>query len=318
MEEAEARLVPQSSDLVAVGLRYERIGSFDRALALYRAVAEEAPDGMSRAEALRRQSDVFRRQADWRRAMAAARASGEVAKACGSAEQFAEALNAEGAVQLACGGADLGVSCFEAVLRTAADRRIRGLALQNLGCVATVRRDAEAARLLFRESYRAFTRADYAHGAAIAVANDGAVAVIAGEFELAERICERAIRLARRTDDLTLEATARRNYAEALIAQRKDLDVAELRLVAALGFFTGTGNARRVISCLQLVGDLYVARDQPGRAIRPYRRAWLLAREIGQPQQRRFAAAKLAALGYSVRDPEPTAMDPIDDLPLHH
>lgn len=306
---ADARHVPHPGELLRLGLQAERSGQLDRALAYYRAAGEATGDALFRSEALRRQSDVFRQRSDWGSALDAVRRSGDVALRAGLIENFAEAMNAEGAVHLVRGHPTDAVPQFERVLRRRASLRVRAAALQNLGCAAAMGLDFDAARGYFHDAHRAFDRADDAHGAAAVVLNDGAAAIDQGDMELAEHLCGRAVQAARRANDLTYAATAAKNYAEALIAQSKLLHRAEAPLIAAFGFFRGAGDVQGQIPCLRLLGDLYVARSEPANAVRPYGRALRLARRIGLPREATLLEKRLHALGYGMPKP-PSPLTP--------
>lgn len=311
MEEAPASGVPNPRRLLLDGLRVERAGGFERALEYYRTAADAAQDAAMRAEALRRQSDVFRQRADWRNALDAAWRSAELAKDAGLGEIFAEALNAEASIHVSYGKAAAAVPIYEDVLARTVSPRLRGLALQNLGCVAAMERDFFACHEFFFDSYRALRDAGDTHGSAIVTANHGAVAIDQGDYARAERISRRAANAARQAQDLTLEATAATIYVESLIRQGKQLDRAEERLIKALGFFTATDNTQRRAPCLRLLGDLHIVRDEPALATRPYQAAYALARRVGLTLEANRASRSLRALGV---DPPSAAAS--DDSPL--
>lgn len=301
----DARHVPHRAELFKDGLRAERTGQFDRALAYYRAAEDAYDDAVSRAESLRRQSDVFRQRGDWTAALDAVRRSAKVAIDAGLTEFFAEALNAEGAIHLSRGRPLEAASRFEQVVQRSSSSRIRAAAVQNLGCAAAMRSDFDEADGCFRDARRIFDEADDARGVAAVVVNHGAAAIDRGDLGLGEQLCERAVTAARRANDLTFAATAAKNYAEALIAQGKLLHQAEGRLISAFGFFSSAGEVQGQVPCMRLLGDLYIARGEPGNAIRPYGTALRLARRTGLPHEARRLEERLRELGANVPSSDP-------------
>jgi tetratricopeptide (TPR) repeat protein len=271
--------MPHSHDDIDEGLRLEKSGLLDRALAHYDAAAH-ATDPLTVATALRRRASVLRTRGDWDAALDAARASGDVAERHGLHDAHAEALNAQAAVYQSQGDFDAATPLLERILTMTRDARIRGVALQNLGGIAAERGDLETAEHRFLESYRCFRDAGYRWGEAFSLNNYGRAALDRANLEIAERVLKEAIELARSVEDLDLAALATMNLAETMLAAG-DPERAEEAASSALGFFDMAGNRWRRVECLRLLGDINRRDADADTAARCYRQGLELARTLG-------------------------------------
>ena len=271
--------MPEPLGDVEEGLRLEKAGMLDRALAHYEA-ATEGDDPLTVATAWRRRASVLRTRCEWAGAIAAARESAAVAERHGLDDAHAEALNAEAAVFQSQSDFVSAVPLLERVLQMTTDPRIRGVALQNLGGIAAEQGDLETAEHRFLESYRCFRDADYAWGQAFALNNYGRAAMDRGNLEIAERVLTQAVELARSVEDLDLSALATMNLAETMLAA-DDFDRAEEAASAALGYFDMVGNRWRRVECLRLLGDINRRHGDLEIAARCYTQGLALARELG-------------------------------------
>lgn len=271
--------MPEPLGDIEEGLRFEKSGMLDRALAHYEA-ATTGNDPLTVTTAWRRRASVLRTRCDWEGALAAARESAAVALRYGLEDAHAEALNAEAAVFQSQGDFDAAVPILERILAMTKEPRIRGVALQNLGSIAAERGDYETAERRFLESYRCFRDAEYDWGQAFALNNYGRAAMDRGSLEIAERVLARAVELARSVEDLDLAALATMNLAETMLTAN-DLERADEAASTALGYFDMAGNRWRRVECLRLLGDINRRDGQPEVATRCYQQALLLARELG-------------------------------------
>lgn len=271
--------MPEPLGDIEEGLRLEKFGMLDRALAHYEAAAH-GDDPLTVATALRRRASVLRTRCDWEGALAAARESAAVAVRHGLADAHAEALNAEAAVFQSQGDFAAARPLLERILDMTADPRIRGVALQNLGAIAAEGGDLGTAEHRFLESYRCFQAADYAWGQAFALNNYGRAAMDRENFEIAERVLARAVALAREIEDLDLAALATMNLAETMLCAG-DLERADETASTALGYFDMAGNRWRRVECLRLLGDINRRDGQLEIARRCYTQGLELARELG-------------------------------------
>ena len=271
--------MPEPLGDIEEGLRFEKSGMLDRALAHYEA-ATTGDDPLTVTTAWRRRASVLRTRCDWDGALAAARESAAVARRYGLEDAHAEALNAEAAVFQSQGDFDAAVPLLERILTMTKEPRIRGVALQNLGSIAAERGDYETAERRFLESYRCFRDAEYDWGQAFALNNYGRAAMDRGSLEIAERVLARAVELARSVEDLDLAALATMNLAETMLTAN-DLERADETASTALGYFEMAGNRWRRVECLRLLGDINRRDAQHEVATRCYQQALLLARELG-------------------------------------
>jgi len=271
--------MPEPLGDIEEGLRLEKFGMLDRALAHYEA-ASSGDDPLTVTTAWRRRASVLRTRCDWEGALAAARESAAVAVRHGLVDAHAEALNAEAAVFQSQGDFAAARPLLERILAMTTDPRIRGVALQNLGSVAAEGGDLETAEHRFLESYRCFQAAEYLWGQAFALNNYGRAAMDRDNFEIAERVLARAVDLAREIEDLDLAALATMNLAETMLCAG-DLERADETASTALGYFEMAGNRWRRVECLRLLGDINRRDGQMEIARRCYAQGLELARELG-------------------------------------
>jgi tetratricopeptide (TPR) repeat protein len=271
--------MPEPLGDIEEGLRLEKSGMLDRALAHSEAATEDQ-NPLTVATAWRRRASVLRTRCDWDGALAAARESAAVAVRHGLTNAHAEALNAEAAVFQSQGDLAAAAPLLERILEMTKDPRIRGVALQNLGTIAAERGDYETAEHRFLESYRCFKAADYEWGQAFALNNYGRAAMDRENFEIAERVLMRAVEQAREIEDLDLAALATMNLAETMLSAN-DLERADEAASTALGYFDMAGNRWRRVECLRLLGDINRRDGQYEVAHRCYTQGLALARELG-------------------------------------
>jgi tetratricopeptide (TPR) repeat protein len=275
--------MPEPLGNIEEGLRLEKSGMLDRALAHYEAATED-DDPLTVATAWRRRASVLRTRCDWEGALTAARESAAVAVRHGLTNAHAEALNAEAAVFQSQGDFGAATPLLERILGMTKDPRIRGVALQNLGTIAAEGGDYQTAEQRFLESYRWFKAADYEWGQAFALNNYGRAAMDRDNFEIAERVLIRAVEMAREIEDLDLAALATMNLAETMLSAN-DLERADEAASTALGYFEMVGNRWRRVECLRLLGDINRREGQYDVAHRCYTQGLALARELGVQQE---------------------------------
>jgi len=271
--------MPEPLGDIEEGLRLEKFGMLDRALAHY-AAAATGGDPLTVATAWRRRASVLRTRCDWEGALAAARESAAVAVRHALPDAHAEALNAEAAVFQSTGDFAAARPLLERILDMTTDARIRGVALQNLGSIAAEGGDFETAEHRFLESYRCFQAAEYHWGQAFALNNYGRAAMDRENFEIAERVLTRAVDMARQIEDLDLAALATMNLAETMLCA-DDLERADEAASTALGYFDMAGNRWRRVECLRLLGDINRRDGQSEIARRCYIQGLELARQLG-------------------------------------
>ncbi len=277
------------------GLRLQKSGRFDEALACYRDV-EASGDAALLSESLRRRAAIHHARSEWEEALETARRAAAVATEANLADQLAGALNAEAAVFLAVGRYDEARQLLARVLDTTSDRRSRGVAFQNLGFIAASEADFPAAKQHFMEAHRCYASAGLVWEEAYVLHNFGTAALEHANPRVAVSLLEDAVGAAQRAEDLDLLALARTSLAEALAALDRHDDAERLAREAG-EHFTRTGNRWRLIESLQLLATIALARGRRDESVTLLREALALAREIGVAQEEAPLVKRLAELG---------------------
>ena len=277
------------------GLRLQKSGQFDAALACYREV-EASGNAALLSESLRRRAAIHHARAEWDEALETARRSAAVAEEAGLVDQLAGAVNAEAAVFLAVGRYDQARMLLARVLAMTSDRRSRGVAYQNLGIIAASEGAFPTAKQHFMEAHQCYAAAGLVWEEAYVLHNFGTAALEHASPQVAASLLEDAVGAARRAEDLDLLALARTSLAEALAALGRHED-AERMAVEARDHFVATGNRWRLIESLQLLARVAQERGRRADAVAMLRQALALAREIGVEQEAAMVGRRLAELG---------------------
>ena len=282
---------------LAEGLRYQKIGMLEEALAKYRVAMDSTADPELLGEALCREALVHRAWCRWDEAISAARRSAAIALAAQLDDLYAEALNAEAIVHQEQGHFDSAMTLYEIISRMTVSDRLAGVAYQNMGSIAAQRAELEKARDYFRESQKYFGRAGYSWGEAFALNNQAAIALDLGRTKEAEILATHAIGAAKRVGDLELLGVAMMNSAEAVAPQGK-LDQAHALVIDALRYFEIEENDLRRAQAYRVLGDIELLKGDRGAAHDAYGRGIGLAESVGserETQRIRDAMELLAA-----------------------
>lgn len=290
-----ATSVPDSSEYLEDGRKYEGHGVLDRALECYVQAAENASDATVLVEALTHQSRVHRFRSEWDLALTTARRAQEQARAAQLGSPLTEAMIAEGNVLMCRGDFADALAIFRAVLDTTTDARVRGIALQNMGSILWQQGQLGAAERALSESFGWFHRAEYRLGEAMALNNHGRITLERGDAELAKGLLTQALEAARANEDAELIALVTLNYAECLkvLGERQR---AEEEASTALGYFAASGNRWREVECLRLIGAINEDLGDCEHSHRCYERALNIAEEIGARQDVRLLQERLEKL----------------------
>lgn len=297
-----AENVPDVRKLIERGIRLERGGVLDTALGCYEEAADMADGPAQLSEAMRHQADVYRLHCQWDDALRRAAEAERIAREAGLPDCAAEALNARAAIEQSRGNLAEAAALYHAVLELTADHRIRGCALQNLGALAAMAADHDAAAGYFEGSLQCFRDAGYDRGVAIALNNLGRASLDRGDIARAEEVLGPAVVQARQIEDLELASLALVNLGEALLG-RGEHERAEEEASAALGFFKVSGNLWRQVECLKVLGDVRRARKEPEVARRLYEQALAVAGRIGESREAAQIEARLGLLAESSEEP---------------
>ena len=266
------------------GLRYHRLGMLDEALENYRVAIDGASDPEVLSEGYCREAHTYRAGCRWDEAIHSARRSATVALGARLDEKYAQALNAEAIVHQERGAFDAAMTLFEIIVRMTVSDRLSGITFQNMGAIAAQRADLGTAKEYFRESQRYFARAGYPWGEALALNNQSAAALDAGNLKEAEVIAGHAIVAAKKVGDLELLGGAMLNLAESIAPQRR-LDQAETLALDALRYFEIEENDLRRAQCYRVLGDIKVLQGCRADAERLYSQAIGLARSVGSERE---------------------------------
>ena len=279
--------MPESTELLEEGRRFEGHGVLDRALESYTRAEQDSSDPVVIAEALTHQSRVHRCRSEWALAFSTARRAQEVARGASLESQLIEAIIAEGNVLICRGEFPEALAIFRHIEETSSDARVRGIALQNIGSILWQQGQLGAAERALAESFGWFQRAGYGLGEAIALNNHGRISLERGNTELAKQLLLQARQAARANEDAELTALVTLNYAAALNADGDHVHAVG-EASTALGYFTSSGNRWREVECLQLIGAINERLGDCDHSTRCYERALALAEEIGARQDVRL------------------------------
>ena len=295
--------MPNEPEVLEDGIRFERAGLLDRALASYRSIAETSADPDSVSAALTHEADVHRTLCDWNASLAAARGAQRVAREARLPQRLADAMIAEVNVLMSRGDFGAATMLLHEVAASP-EPRIRGIALQNLGTILAQTGQLRAAERAFSESLANFREAGYTRGEAIALNNFGRLALDDGDPKRAEPLLEEALHLGRQLEDLDLAAMASLNLASAL-CDNCEYGRAQDLAMSALGYFAMSKNAWREIECLRLIGRINEKCEDCGNAMRCYDLALRLATEIGAEVEKKDIEERLAVLNRQLDRSQP-------------
>jgi tetratricopeptide (TPR) repeat protein len=296
---AERRSVPRNdiSSILAEGIRYERSGVTERAIACFEQVTTRADENPAvAAEAWWRLANQERLQSRWSQALEAARRGAALAREHGLVTQEADALNIEGGVWMNRADYASARPLFEQVLALVSSGSTRAKALQNLGGIAGEERAFEEAERLFLASRAEYAAVGDARGEAISLLNLGRLQMERGDPELARATLEDAVTDARRAGDLEMHAAALLNLGIAL-SELRCASEAEERITTAYGQFTIADIPMQRVRCLMQLSRVALLREDASTA----RVCLMHARDVATlaqlPRELRLIVDQLQRLG---------------------
>ena len=287
--------MPKGQGFLDEGLRAERNGSLDDALAAYGAAIAASVDPRVHAEAYTRIADVHRERCQWEEGVAAAQTAQRIAREAALERELADARIAEGNVLMIQGEFAAAMPIFREVADSSVDPRIRGIALQNLGSMFAQLGQHGAAERAFAESLGNFQKAGYWRGQVISLNNLGRLAIDRGALAEAQPLLERAVSDASQIEDAELAALASQNLATVL-AQRHERDRALDLAMSALGYFSSCRNHFREIESLRLIAAIHEQDGDVDSARQCYQRALHLAEKIESDVEIRVTRHRLDRL----------------------
>jgi putative nucleotidyltransferase with HDIG domain len=228
--------------------------------------AERAGDSRATAEALRRLSVLHHQRGSVTEARRLCERSFNVAHARGDTDLAAKALNALG-VQEMLGGApaDADRSFQRALTLGSRDAELRARVEQNLGILANIRGELDAALDHYGRSLEAYRALGDAHGCALTAHNLGMVSADRGNHDEADRYFEEAFQGADRSHDTALSALCLVSLAELDVVHQR-YESARQRAETALSLFNGLGAQRGKADAYRVIGMVYRETGRPALA----------------------------------------------------
>ena len=286
-------------DLLLEGRSRERAGCIPEAGEYYEgaiAAAERARNPRVQAEALRRLGVVRHHRNDSAGARALCQRSYEVALAASEDLLAAEALNALAVIDLQTGALDVARETFgRAFALAGSSLEIRARIEQNLGILANIRGDYDAALGHYRGSLEASERSGNEHGCAIAYHNLGMVSVDRGLWDDADHYFGRSIDIAQRSGDIQLQGLCQLNHAEVHLARQRFED-ARQNAEAALVVFDQLDQRATKADAYRVIGMVYRETGKIALAESRLRSAVEIATAAGSVLNEAEATRELALL----------------------
>jgi putative nucleotidyltransferase with HDIG domain len=292
--------LPQSATRVLRDARDdERAGRVEAAIEKYRSAIDASlvlGDVPTQAEALRRLSVVMHRQLERGVARELCVQSFEVASALRDRTLSAEALNTLGGFELEAGKTGDAGELFRRALAMAHDApALIGRIEQNLGIIANIRGDLNAALEHYQNSLAASMSARDDSGCAIAYHNLGMISADQQQWELADGYFDSSLALADSLGDVRLRGLCLLNRTEVLIARQR-FEEARLSAEDALRLFDELDARAQKADAYKFLGVVYRETSRLVLAEARLKSAIDLASECGSQLGEAEASRELAKL----------------------
>jgi putative nucleotidyltransferase with HDIG domain len=288
-----------AGDLLRIGRAHDRAGRLDDAVAAYEravAIGEQSGERAVLAEAQRRLGVVHHRRNNDTAARELCGKSYDGAVAMGDLVLAGEALNSLGGFDFEVGHMVAAHATYQKALALAfSSEELRGRIEQNLGIMATIQGDYQAAVDHYQRSLEAFSEAMDERGCAIAYHNLGLVAMHRGEFEVAEGHFTRTAAIAARFGDVHLQGLCQLNHAEVCHARQQYGDALR-RAEAALDIFEQLGVRMDKSGAYKVIGMVFRDTGRPVLAEQRLRASIDLAVETSWVLGQGEASRELARL----------------------
>ncbi|MFL5605228.1 MAG: tetratricopeptide repeat protein [Gemmatimonadaceae bacterium] len=286
-----------TASLLAEGIRFERGGVTERAVACFEEVTIRASASpAAAAEAWWRLANQHRLQSHWAEALSAARRGASLARENGLAEQEADALNIEGGIWMNRGDYAAARPLFERALELVPSGLTRAKALQNLGGIAAEEHAFDDAEQLFLSSRQEYAKSGDVRGEAVTLLNLGRLQMERGDLSLARKTLDDAVSEARRSGDLEMHAAALLNLG-IVMSELRCLSDAEEKITTAYGQFTIAGIPMQRVRCLMQLARVALLRDDPTTARVCLIHARDVAADSQLPRELRLIIDQLQAIG---------------------
>ena len=280
------------------GRQRERAGCLAEAVESYEAAIDQAGPGEARvlAEALRRLAVLKYHRDGPDAARELSRRSFDIASAAGDDVLAAEALNTLASMDLQGGALDDARAGYERALSLGGhDRQLRARVEPNLGILANIHGDLDAAESHYLAALDAHESAGNELGCAIAYHNLGMVSADRNLWDDADRYFTHSRAIAEANGDCLLQALCMINHAEVHVARQR-FDDARQNAEVALGILDQLGTRLEKVGAYRVIGMVYRETGRPALAESRLRSAIELARSTGSVLGEAEAARELAVL----------------------
>jgi putative nucleotidyltransferase with HDIG domain len=298
------------------GRQEERAGNVAAAEAAYRAacaMAEAAGDRANQSIALRHLALLRHQRGEAIAALELAWRAYDVALAAGERELAAHALNVVGAFTFEGGDLTGARRHFDTALALVSSTALRARIEQNLGIMATVEGDHEAAMSHYGRSLEAYTALGDQRGIALAYHNLGMISADRSRWDEADQYFLHAFQGAERAGDIHLQGLCLLNHSEVHLA-RHAFDRAQAGVERALDIFDQLESRIDKADAYRMLGTVHRATGRLESAEGHLLRARALADEmqsvLGGAETNRELALLYQALGRN--------MDALNALNLSH
>lgn len=212
----------------------------------------------------------------------------------------AEALNTRASIDLTAGQIAAASEGYRQALALQFDSpKLRARIEQNLGIIANIRGDLDAALDHYTRSLEAFRAAKDDAGCSMAYHNLGMISADRARWDDAERYYAQSLELAVALGDEQVRAQCLLNRTEVLLARNKYAE-ARASAEAALGIFNQIGGERHKADAYRFLGVVYRETGSRALAEARFKAAIEVAQRIQNPLAEAEASRELAQLYRSV------------------
>lgn len=291
-----------AGELLRSGQAHERAGRVSEAAECYAAASERAAqddDPRVLSESLRSRGVLYHLQAQAERARSLCCRAYDVAVVADLKDQAAEALNALAGFELERGRLAEARQQYQAALEFVRDTPgLIGKIEQNLGVVATIRSDWDAARRHYLAALAGYEKAQDFRGCAITYHNLGRVHAERKEWDQAEQRYHLARKLARVAGDLHQVGMSLLGHAEVYVALAQ-YDNARAAATEALAIFLQIETERDRAGAHRLLGAVFRETGEFAAAEQELTIAIEIAQRADCPLEKADAIREMARLRWA-------------------
>jgi putative nucleotidyltransferase with HDIG domain len=289
----------RAADLLEQGRSEERAGNVIGAQRAYESalqLAEAQRDQGLVAQVLRHLALNYHHRGDSAHARELCTRSYNVAMGVGDRTLAAFALNSLAGITLDQGQVAAAARTFrQALVLASGNLELLARIEQNLGILATMQGEHDAALVHYGRSLDAFRALGDERGCALAYHNLGMISVDQGKWEEADECFQSAFAGAERSGDVRLQGLCLLNHAEVHVA-RQAFDLARADVERALGIFDQLEASFDKADAYRMLGVVYRGLGQLDLAERHLDRSSALAAEAGSVLSQAEASRELALL----------------------